>query len=369
MRHFFVDTENTNNYNFVERFDVCSSDKVHLFYTEKSKRIDIVTLANLTKKKVKIEYEEAMRGSESALDFQLMMGLAVAVSKSKNKNDVFYIISNDQDFLIPAKSLAKKSGYKIELIAAPTDHLSIQAERDEIRRMKSADVNNSNTTINVNVNVNVSTDGSVGNNTDANIVYDKADCTNNVNDTVYTYEPANVIKAPANVRIAFKNSKSLSEFYCTLVKDMGVEAGREIYHKLKGTFEQKQKFDAINAVSESDAINKIMAKARNKQELNNMLSKTFGNKRAHVLYEKLVAEFEAAKMSCERTATNINDTNSITHKNQKDDSKSKIERIMNECASLQNLYLSFVKEFGAKKGLEIYRTNKEKFAKMLKSAA
>ena len=83
-RLFVVDTENTNNYSFINNFKVNENDNIVLFFSNNSKSITIQTFENVNV------------GGKNALDFQLV---AFITEKTIRGNfSEIHVISNDTGF-------------------------------------------------------------------------------------------------------------------------------------------------------------------------------------------------------------------------------------------------------------------------------
>ena len=94
-RLFVVDTENTNNYSFINNFKVNENDNIVLFFSNNSKSITIQTFDEILKCGAKILTENVNVGG-NALDFQLV---AFITEKTIRGNfSEIHVISNDTGF-------------------------------------------------------------------------------------------------------------------------------------------------------------------------------------------------------------------------------------------------------------------------------
>lgn len=95
-RLFVVDTENTNNYSFINKFKVNENDNIVLFFSNNSKSITIQTFDEILKCGAKILTQNVNVGGKNALDFQLV---AFITEKTIRGNfSEIHVISNDTGF-------------------------------------------------------------------------------------------------------------------------------------------------------------------------------------------------------------------------------------------------------------------------------
>ena len=92
-RLFIVDTENTNNYNFISENKLTKSDNVVLFISNRMKGIKDDGCLELFTTKAKIEVEKVEVGEKNSLDFQIIV--YVCEKTFRRKYDEIYIVSND----------------------------------------------------------------------------------------------------------------------------------------------------------------------------------------------------------------------------------------------------------------------------------
>lgn len=96
-RIFVIDTENTNNYSFINECNLNNEDKIVLFFSDKSKSITIETFDCLLNCNASIKTERVLVGGKNALDFQIVAFITEKVIK--NTYDKIYIVSNDNGFI------------------------------------------------------------------------------------------------------------------------------------------------------------------------------------------------------------------------------------------------------------------------------
>lgn len=95
-RLFVIDTENTNNYSFINNFKVNENDNIVLFFSNNSKSITIQTFDEILKCGAKILTQNVNVGGKNALDFQLV---AFITEKTIRGNfSEIHVISNDTGF-------------------------------------------------------------------------------------------------------------------------------------------------------------------------------------------------------------------------------------------------------------------------------
>lgn len=116
MRYFLVDTENVQQFNFIEELSLSNDDKIIMFKSEKSKKIRFEDLKRITECKSIIEYEEVYTGNTNALDFQLIANLSLLISNQNNKCEEYFVVSNDNDFYLPVKYLKNKTKAKVNIL-------------------------------------------------------------------------------------------------------------------------------------------------------------------------------------------------------------------------------------------------------------
>ncbi|MEG2848259.1 MAG: PIN domain-containing protein [Bacilli bacterium] len=111
-----MDTENVQQYSFIDKLNLNSKDKIIMLISPKSKNIKVKDLKRLTCCNSIIEYEDVYTGNKNALDFQLIANLSLTIAKEKNTENSYYIVSNDNDFNQPVKYLKKKTGVNIGVL-------------------------------------------------------------------------------------------------------------------------------------------------------------------------------------------------------------------------------------------------------------
>jgi len=95
-RLFVVDTENTNNFSFINKFKVNENDNIVLFFSNNSKSITIQTFDEILKCGAKILTQNVNVGGKNALDFQLVAFITEKTIKG-NFSEI-HVISNDTGF-------------------------------------------------------------------------------------------------------------------------------------------------------------------------------------------------------------------------------------------------------------------------------
>lgn len=115
MRYFCVDTENVGDYGFIKEMKVTSNDSIVLFVSERLKRVKLEDLKLINMSGAKLVYEDVYTGEENALDFQLIACLALKLTNSEESYE-YYIVSNDNDYIIPAKYLSEKTNKNISIL-------------------------------------------------------------------------------------------------------------------------------------------------------------------------------------------------------------------------------------------------------------
>ena len=95
-RLFVVDTENTNNFSFINKFKVNKNDNIVLFFSNNSKSITIQTFDEILKCGAKILTQNVNVGGKNALDFQLVAFITERTIRG-NFSEI-HVISNDTGF-------------------------------------------------------------------------------------------------------------------------------------------------------------------------------------------------------------------------------------------------------------------------------
>lgn len=116
MRYFYIDSENVQQYNFIEELNVGADDKIIMLVSNKSQKISIKDLERFTSCKAKIEYEPVYTGYKNAMDFQLVTNLTLTVANNNANEDSYIIVSNDNDFNLPIKYLKNKTNVDISVL-------------------------------------------------------------------------------------------------------------------------------------------------------------------------------------------------------------------------------------------------------------
>lgn len=113
MKHIYlIDTENVGR-TFLDKLSILQKcDKVYIFYTANSCRIDFMDGMRLKNAVCSIEVLEVSNGTPNALDFQLVSYLGLIVKSSPKS--YYHIVSNDSGFNASAKFLGC-FGYRVVL--------------------------------------------------------------------------------------------------------------------------------------------------------------------------------------------------------------------------------------------------------------
>lgn len=131
MRYFFVDTENVNNYSFIEKMSVSSEDTIILFFSEKSKGIKVEDLKKITESLVNVQYEKVDTNTKNALSYQLLISLLLKI-KAMCDGDEFFVVTNNDDYNSALEYIESKIGEKVSVV---------QLEDEEIKECRAV-VNN-----------------------------------------------------------------------------------------------------------------------------------------------------------------------------------------------------------------------------------
>ena len=128
MRYFFIDTENVQQYDFIDEIELNADDKIIMFISERSKKIRIEDLMRFTNCNADIAYENVYTGASNALDFQLIAKLSLTIGLNQNKDAEYFVVSNDNDFILPTKYLINNTSVSIQLLKTQTNQIEINLE-------------------------------------------------------------------------------------------------------------------------------------------------------------------------------------------------------------------------------------------------
>ena len=111
--NYYIDTENIGSKwinIIIESKNTSIKQIFHIFYTSKNNilKLSYCTLNSLVRMQPRLNFHPCQPGN-NALDFQLIAELGINIQK----NQTYYIVSNDRDYEIPIDYLNKK-GYKIK---------------------------------------------------------------------------------------------------------------------------------------------------------------------------------------------------------------------------------------------------------------
>ena len=104
---FLVDTENVNDYSFLDYMRVSCDDSVILFHTDKSKSIPIRFFEKFVICGCGVEFIKVNCGRPHQLDFQLCSLLGVIIGELKEELDGLYVVSDDKGYLSSIELLSK----------------------------------------------------------------------------------------------------------------------------------------------------------------------------------------------------------------------------------------------------------------------
>lgn len=115
MRLFIVDTENIQQYKFLEECKINDEDTIVLAYTEHSKQLNISYLDKMLESGAFLETKVFRCGTPNALDFQIVSYLLISMMETKLYNE-YIIISNDKGFDVALDYITKQTGAKCHRI-------------------------------------------------------------------------------------------------------------------------------------------------------------------------------------------------------------------------------------------------------------
>lgn len=122
MRYFLVDTENVQQYDFLDYMEMNETDILIMFMTSASQKIRAIDLKKFIACRANIIFEEVYTGGDNALDFQLIAYLSILIAKTNtNLSDEFYVVSNDKDFELPIRYLSDKNDCSIKILKTTTN--------------------------------------------------------------------------------------------------------------------------------------------------------------------------------------------------------------------------------------------------------
>lgn len=123
MKYLFIDTENLQQYNFLENMQLCNKDKIIMLVSENTNNIRAEDLKRFTDCKAEIQYEQVYTGDPNALDFQLIINLVLTIATNQSTDIEYYIVSNDNDFELPIKYLIDKTQANLQILKTETNQL------------------------------------------------------------------------------------------------------------------------------------------------------------------------------------------------------------------------------------------------------
>ena len=127
MKYLFIDTENLQQYNFLDDMQLCDKDKIVMLVSENTNNIRAEDLKRFTDCKAEIQYEQVYTGDPNALDFQLIINLVLTIATNQAHNIEYFIVSNDNDFELPLKYLIDRTGANIQILKTKTNQIFDEA--------------------------------------------------------------------------------------------------------------------------------------------------------------------------------------------------------------------------------------------------
>lgn len=99
-RVFIIDTENTNDLKFLDKFKVNHLDSIYFLFNKNSKKLEWNSVRDLIYVNCNIDFIELKAtGLPNGLDFQISSFLGTLLEKLNNVVDSYYIVSKDKGFL------------------------------------------------------------------------------------------------------------------------------------------------------------------------------------------------------------------------------------------------------------------------------
>lgn len=121
-RLFVVDTENTNDYSFINNYSIGSQDEIVLFISDKMKAVKADGCIELLTSSGKIQIEKIENGEKNALDFQLVV--YITERALCGNYDEIYIVSKDHGYRPVIGYIKKKFDKQINIISSGREMLS-----------------------------------------------------------------------------------------------------------------------------------------------------------------------------------------------------------------------------------------------------
>ena len=194
MRHYFIDFENVRSGGLIGADRLAPEDRITIYYSENAHMIDLKTVEHIKKSGVSIDFYEIPVTGHNALDFALIAGLAISISK--NQDNHYYIISQDAGYesaIILLRKEYDSFSCMIQQAAAIED--TLEDDFQEFRYEESVEY------------------------LLKGILPDKL---------LKRYEK--------ELEAAIRNSKSKDEFYRTITRLVGQEKGHQLYGYLRSDF-------------------------------------------------------------------------------------------------------------------------------------
>lgn len=101
MRYFYIDYENKKNEGLNGIAKLSDSDTVKIFYSEDAQTMTFGTHRRIIESNANFEYAKlssGMRGIKNALDILIMHDIDLKLMDDKQKNNEYFIVSDDKDF-------------------------------------------------------------------------------------------------------------------------------------------------------------------------------------------------------------------------------------------------------------------------------
>lgn len=149
-RLFVVDTENTNDYSFINKYNISEQDEIVLFISDKMKAVKADGCIELLSSDATIKIEKIENGEKNALDFQLVV--YITEKALCHSYDNIYIVSKDHGYRPVIGYIKRKFDKNITIISSGresnisnTQISKGNSENDEIKISKdTTNLNNVN---------------------------------------------------------------------------------------------------------------------------------------------------------------------------------------------------------------------------------
>ncbi len=104
------------SYEFLSELGIGANDIIFMVASCRSNKITIEDLDRFIGSGSNVAFEYVDTGVKNAMDFQLGMSLAIEMTKNKDRDDEYFIVSEDSDFELVSKYLNNRLQKKVHIL-------------------------------------------------------------------------------------------------------------------------------------------------------------------------------------------------------------------------------------------------------------